>query len=426
MTGQTQTELPGTLRSDAKVTLAAKIAVAGSVSFLLYFAVQGGLFHFDDKPQLGALLSFAFFLHLWTRPRFTEVLLTVLLAAAFRVLYGQPHPVGGSFFALFTYGALLGLASIIVLGVQVARSRGDERERKRAVLTASLLAPVAFMLLGFPLRLTIALHPKTYDHILYAFDGSLGFQPSFLIGKAFRASAALRIAASVAYDVVLPVIACFYVAQIVGKKRFQVDVVKVFIGTLFFGTMLYHVCPAAGPVYAFGKAFPGNEPAVTQLPMAPVKIPQGPRNAMPSLHFACALLVWWNSRVCSRWCRALALLFLVLTALATLGLGEHYLIDLVVAVPFTVAMTAATATSIPSEAAERRRALFGGGVLTGVWLVLLRSGFNWMHASPALSWFLVATTLAISLELHRRLAHAASLPVRRVLQPRAEPVSAEA
>jgi len=263
------------------------------------------------------------------------------------------------------------------------------------------------MLVGFPLRLTIMLHPKTYDHFLYQFDASLGFQPSFLVGRAFEALPVLRVACGVAYDIILLVIACFYIGQIVAKKRFQVDVVKLFLGTLFFGTMLYHVCPAAGPVYAFGKAFPHSEPLSAQVSMQTLEIPDGPRNAMPSLHLACALLVWWNSRTWRRWGRALAGLFLVLTALATLGLGEHYLIDLVVAVPFTVAMTAATTTSVPMVSIERSLALFGGGALTLLWLVLLRSGINWAHVFPVFPWSMVVATLVVSIVLEQRLARVA-------------------
>lgn len=410
LTGQTLTDdVRDTRRLDAALAVLPRIAATASVALLLYIATRGGFFNFDNKPHLAALISFAFFLHCWTRPRAIEALAVLLIAAAVRLLYGAPHPVDGGFFAIFTYGAFLGFGSLAVLAVQVTRTAGEERERKRAALTAGLLSPVAFMLVGFPLRLTIMLHPKTYDHFLYQFDARLGFQASFLIGRAFEAIPALRLACAVAYDIILLVIAGFYIGQIVGKKHFQVDVVKVFLGTLFFGTMLYHICPAAGPVYAFGKAFPHSEPPAAQVAMQTVGIPQGPRNAMPSLHFACALLVWWNSRTWRLWARALAGLFLVLTVLATMGLGEHYFIDLVVSLPFTVAMTAATTSSVPMESIERRLALFGGGALTLVWLVLLRSGVNWAHVLPVVSWLIVVATLVVSVALEHRLARVAKL-----------------
>lgn len=398
-----------TSRADVAFAVVPRIAATASVAFLLYVAALGGFFNFDNQPRLAALISFVFLLHCWTRPRAIDALAVALIAVAVRFLYGAPHPVDGPFFAILTYGAFLGLGSLAVLAVQVTRSAGEERERQRAALTAGLLSPVAFMLVGFPLRLTIMLHPKTYDCFLYQFDGSLGFQPSFLIGRAFEAIPGLRLVCGVTYDIILLVIACFYVGQIVGKKRFQVDVVKVFLGTLFFGAMLYHICPAAGPAYAFGKAFPRSQPPFTHVVMQTPEIPQVPRNAMPSLHFACALLVWWNSRSWRLWGRALTGLFLVLTALATMGLGEHYFIDLVVALPFTVAMTAATTSSVPMVSTERRLALFGGGALTMIWLVLLRSGINWTHVLPAFSWTIVVATMVVSIALEQRLARVAKL-----------------
>jgi hypothetical protein len=51
---------------------------------------------------------------------------------------------------------------------------------------------------------------------------------------------------------------------------------------------------------------------------------------------AWVLLVWWYSRALSWWERSIAFFFLFFTVLATLGTGEHYLIDLVVAFPFAV------------------------------------------------------------------------------------------
>jgi hypothetical protein len=225
------------------------------------------------------------------------------------------------------------------------------------------------------------------------------------MGRAFQAYAPLRLASAITYDIILLVIACFYFAQVAGRKRFHVDVVKLFLGTLFVGTMLYHLCPAAGPIYTFGSAFPQHEPPVSSQM---ILLTQGPRNAMPSLHLACALLVWWNSRLWGNWGRVLAGAFLLLTTFATLGLGEHYLIDLVVAVPFSVAVSAACTGSVPMQSMERRLALAGGGLLTLVWLLLFRSAVKWAPGFSIVSWLLVLGTLGISIVLHHRLSKVAA------------------
>ena len=59
------------------------------------------------------------------------------------------------------------------------------------------------------------------------------------------------------------------------------------------------------------------------------------RNCIPSMHTAWALMFWHYS---SRETAPFFFVFLLLTLAATLGLGEHYLIDLVAALPFTAAV----------------------------------------------------------------------------------------
>jgi len=62
----------------------------------------------------------------------------------------------------------------------------------------------------------------------------------------------------------------------------------------------------------------------------------GPRNCMPSLHLSWALLIAWNAK--SFPLRLFGWTFAALTALATIGLGEHYFIDLFAAIPFCLAV----------------------------------------------------------------------------------------
>jgi len=68
----------------------------------------------------------------------------------------------------------------------------------------------------------------------------------------------------------------------------------------------------------------------------------------------------------------LAMLFLLLTAFATLALGEHYLADLVVAFPFALAFQAAWTTAVPWSSRERSIPLLVGASLTVIWIGLLR------------------------------------------------------
>ena len=100
------------------------------------------------------------------------------------------------------------------------------------------------------------------------------------------------------------------------------------------GIAVFALCPVCGPRYAFGAQFPFHAPAA----IVPHRVAiAAPPNGVPSLHMAAALLILWFAR---HWIagRLLAVVFVVLTVLATLGSGEHYLLDLIVAVPYSVAV----------------------------------------------------------------------------------------
>jgi hypothetical protein len=179
---------------------------------------------------------------------------------------------------------------------------------------------------------------------------------------------------------------------------------------LFLASLLavagYRVVPVAGPLFAFPR-FPIEPPSLGSgdlglLPLAPKVL----RNGVPSLHFAAALLVWWNLRHLGWGLRLIAGFFLVGTFLATLGTGEHYLVDLIMTVPFSVALQAGLmATDVSS--ARRRWSIVGfGSLLTAVWLVALRSA-TFVSVAPAvavvgLSLVSVAGPFALEQTLWRR------------------------
>ena len=105
-----------------------------------------------------------------------------------------------------------------------------------------------------------------------------------------------------------------------------------------------------------------------------------PRNAIPSLHMTWPLLLFFSCR--RRIQKIGASVLVLLTILATLGIGQHYLVDLVVAVPFALAIHAAF---------ERDWSIAGIGIgLTMVWLLTLRCGFAGMLEYGWLWWMVAA------------------------------------
>ena len=71
--------------------------------------------------------------------------------------------------------------------------------------------------------------------------------------------------------------------------------------------------------------------------MGPAHIGQHtmPRNCFPSLHLAWTLelVLYSQSHL-----RRIAIVYLVLIAASTIGIGEHYMVDLVAAVPYAIAI----------------------------------------------------------------------------------------
>jgi len=118
---------------------------------------------------------------------------------------------------------------------------------------------------------------------------------------------------------------------------------------------------------------------------------------------AWVLLVWWYSRGLSWWERGVAFAFLVFTVLATLGTGEHYLVDLVVAFPFAVLVEAVCSFSLSWKDRRRLAAILGGLLGTLIWLVALRYGTRFFWVSPLVPWGSCLCTIAFSLALERQL-----------------------
>ena len=178
-----------------------------------------------------------------------------------------------------------------------------------------------------------------------------------------------------------------------------------FLATGPIGVLFYNLLPALGLAHLFGQNFPWVPLSITQASRLLVEqVPlTGAPNAIPSLHMAWVLLVWWYSRGLSWWERAIAFLFVFFTILATMGTGEHYFIDLVVAFPFALFIEALFAFAIPLTNARRLLALGFGLLATLGWLLSLRYATHFFWSSPIVPWGLCAITVAFSIWMESRL-----------------------
>ena len=162
---------------------------------------------------------------------------------------------------------------------------------------------------------TAALHPKTFDLYLYSADCSLRVQFSFLLGEVFSRYLWFRFAALLFY-IALPLpLALVYAAHLRLRNKSALPVMLAFLVTGPMGVLFYNMVRYRA-VDIFGPSFPWHPLSTSQamhlvLETIPVK---GAQNAIPSLHMAWALLGWRNSKGLSRWIRAIALAFVILSS----------------------------------------------------------------------------------------------------------------
>jgi hypothetical protein len=133
----------------------------------------------------------------------------------------------------------------------------------------------------------------------------------------------------------------------------------------------------------------------------------GLRNCMPSLHMSWVLLAWWYSRGLSVRERGIAMAFVVFTVFATMGTGEHYFIDLVVAFPFVVFLQGLCALGLRWNDRARVTAVLYGLLLTLGWIAALRFALKIFWISPILPWICCVVTVASAIFVWGRLEAAA-------------------
>jgi hypothetical protein len=341
-----------------------------------------------------------FLIRLASRPERFELLLEALVAAV--VFSVSVAACRNGFEALLSGAASLGIASLLGLGIRGTAGAG--RPGSSYPFASAAILCIFSVAVGFFFQATVDLAPKTFDTYLYAFDYSFGSPISFSMGRLFERFPLLKSSSSVGYYSLPFVLAAFCALQLAYPKLSPSNVMIEFAVAAAIGWMLYFVYPAVGPICAFAKAYPADPPLLSSIRIDFVRpLSDTPRNCMPSLHTAWALLVVWNSRPFGFWVRSLANTFLVLTLLATLGLGEHYLVDLVVALPFALGVRAVCATHLLRLQRERLTAVAVGFVLTAGWILALKQKALVTEIPALASYALVAFTAGVCLRFERRL-----------------------
>jgi len=224
-----------------------------------------------------------------------------------------------------------GIAAIGLLAVQTLTRRVSKD------LALGVIGIPAFVLATIPYHALLTRStPYTVDPALLRIDLALFGDATYAAGRLLLRHPGLRWAAVYCY-VALPLVgAAVYSLALIGRSgRVRPATLLCLWGVAgALGALCYPLAPGVGPAWVF-PGWPWHLPPLNlDRTLGP---PDAPRNAMPSLHAAWALLVCWGAREAPQWIWALLLPWVVLMLLATVGIGGHYVIDLVAAVPLAAA-----------------------------------------------------------------------------------------
>jgi PAP2 superfamily len=373
-------------------------------------------------PQsfIGYSLAAAFVFHVIIRNRPAEWIAAALVGGLFnqaaKLAAPSLHlPANTAVFSL----AMLGAGSLMVLGWRLVWTSGQDSSNLRqtylpAVALLALVLASQLALLNMPMR-----GLETLDAYLQAFDLSLIWPPVFFLGRAFQRVHYSRYVAQIAYSILPMMVAVVCGGYIRYRNASPWPVLKIMAVAGVLGYAGYLLFPAVGPAYIPEFTFPAVPftladvaPWRPHLLLAPAS---AARNAMPSLHMAWALLIWLNARGLPRVFRTLTFIYVLLTITVILGLGEHYVADLLVAVPFSVLVQALCSGHATSSLA-RWRAAFGSALLVAAWLLVLRYETAFFFLAPVIPWacaivssgmsaILLSPLLKTNAELHRNDSH---------------------
>lgn len=255
------------------------------------------------------------------------------------------------------------MLTLLGLGIWMAFRPRDDRPPKIALLLFGLFLfnPICEFIMGVETAHT----PLRFDYYLYLIDKHLGIS-GFLVARLFHQWQ--RSILYYVYESLCAVIVLWYAVNLIVRTGKSNELLIAYLVDFLVGPCLYLLVPASGPRITFGAAFPAGNPDVS-----PVLVPLGGwPNAMPSLHVTTALLfVFFAGR--NRMLRCVACIYLAGTMAATL-VFEHYVIDLIVAVPF-----ACFATCVANG--KLRKAVRNLAVVFA-WLLAIRFATPMLMAHP--------------------------------------------
>ncbi|MFE2047672.1 phosphatase PAP2 family protein [Streptomyces sp. NPDC059459] len=363
------TEPSAELRSRAGLWAAAGVVTLGFLVALEIAARRYGLpgpittqakevvFAPKSGPLLYASMALMMVVLTW-RQRFVAAGLAIGIDVVFALVRwaADAEVTEGSHFGNGALWVMLGCAV-----VAVTRRTGRERLLLLKGVGLGLLLVAGRKTGDTWLLITSKTRPVVLDQYVATADHALG-DPSWLAGRIIEAAgpAGAHVLDWVYTQLAVAavVVALYQLRRVAAERRFpRHHLVRTFLLIGLLGPAVYMIYPVVGPVFAYGTgAFgTGGEQWAVALLWPDTPLPSGPpqsmtydeitpRNCMPSLHTAWAVVIFIHSRGGPRVLRYAGTFWLVATLAATLGFGYHYGIDLVAGVVFAVTVEAALRT----------------------------------------------------------------------------------
>ncbi len=248
--------------------------------------------------------------------------------------------------SLYASNIAVALCSALLLFFAAFRIRSNPKLSDFWLVMAISQLPVA--LITYVLIAVATARRARYDLYLNAVDRLFGFPANHLAGFLGQHPALHAICVANYLYWWVPV----WVALLAAARWDLAQAWRALATYLLSGLLaipIYLLIPACGPA-----AMLPNFPNIYRGPVH-VLFATGatghlaPDNCVPSVHFTVALLALWFLRK-SKPLLILALVNVAITAVATLGLGEHYFIDLLLAIPYTWFVI-----KLPGWIAQRRK-----------------------------------------------------------------------
>jgi len=347
---------------------------------LAYLVVSSGLTR-GPYLEYALLGSLAIYLSAGAKKEDLFLILGATLVYSILAWVGRvEHPV--SFRSL---GTLLGAGGLAAAGLRTARVPAAEWERAVGTASAAALFPALVFGSLIVRRELLGRTGDTYDLFAFAVDQRYGVQLSFVLGRVFASWRGVGPLFGEIYHALPLLLGLLYGIRRrdAGPGQASRIALLLFVSGIL-GVVFYSMIPVCGPRFAFPD-FPAEPSVLTAGDLRLLALPTTiERNGVPSLHFAWALLVWWNLRRRSKTFRLLTGCFLAATVVATLGTGEHYLVDIVVAVPFALFLQALFIAPPPVTKERRWITMAIGLGLTLAWVLALRSA-TFVSSAPLFS-----------------------------------------